>query len=118
MTKLIISILLFFAITTCISQNKKLENSILTVKPIIQFDDFKFNNNLNNELRSSIIVMYKLSDFDANSLSINTAYLFKPVSKFAFESENYRKMQFYKHNLPKQIDFLNFQRNINNSSLK
>ena len=113
MTKLIITIVLFFWITTCISQNKKSENSILTVKTVTQFDNFEFNKMLDKELKSSIIVMYKLSDLDTNLLSINIAYFSKPISKFAFENENYKKMQFYKYTLPKQIDFLNFQRNIN-----
>ena len=118
MNKLMISILLFFVITTCISQNKELENSILAVKPAIQFNSFKFNKALDKELKSSIIVMYKISDLNTVSLSVNTAYFSKPISKFAFENENYKKMQFYKYTLPKQIDFINFQRNINNSSLK
>ena len=112
MKKLSISIVLFFGISTCISQNKELDKSILSVKPTVQNNFSKFNIDLNKEIRSSIIAIYDINDLKMSSLSINTAYFYKPVSKFAYE--DYNENQFFKKALPKHVDFLNFQRNINN----
>ena len=113
MNRLIFSTVLFFGIITCFSQNKELDSSILSVKPTLKFNEYNFNKNLDKELKSKILVLYKPEDFYTNTESINIDYFSKPLSKFALENDHYNKIQFYKNAAPKQIDFINFQRNIN-----
>ena len=114
MNRLLLIMLFFLGISTCFSQNTELDKSILSVKPIIKNDFSKFNKDLNKEIKFNIIAIYNKNDLNMSSLNINTAYFLKPMSKIAYE--DYNETLFFKKSLPKHVDFLNFQRNINNPS--
>ncbi len=93
------------------SQEKEIK-SILSIKSKINFDASHFNRSLKKELNTSILSVYYFEDLENENFTIRSLYLQKPISKYAFE--NFREMELYKNALPKPIDFINFQRNMNN----
>lgn len=107
---LFFSCLFIFSSLFIFSQEKEV-NNILTVKSTTDFNSYHFNKTLKKELSSSILFVYNFKDLDSDNLKIRLSYLKKPISKYAFE--NFREMELYKNILPKPLDLINFQRNMN-----
>ena len=112
MIKIYFSLAIVFLFTNSLFSQEKKEPSILTTQSKSTFSNFEFNTKLKKELSSSMIFIYSSNDLDKNNFNINIRYFNKPVSNIALES--YPEMEFYKSALPKKIDFINIQRQINN----
>lgn len=103
----------FFAFSSIFlfSQEKEIK-SILSIKSKLDFNSSLFNKKLQKELTSSILSIYNYKDIENGFFTIRLSYFNKPISKYAIE--NFREFELYKNALPKPIDFINFQRNMNN----
>jgi len=111
MTKLLFfSYLFIFSFLFLFSQENEV-NSILSIKSTTSFNSNQFNKTLKKELSSSILFVYNFKDLESDNLKIRLSYFKKPISKYAFE--NFREMELYKNILPKPLDLINFQRNMN-----
>ncbi len=112
MIKIYVFLIVVLLFTNSLFSQEKKEIRLLTVQPKSTFSDFDFNTKLKKELNSSLIFIYSSNDLDKNNFNINIRHFNKPISNIALES--YPEMRFYKNALPKKIDFINLQRQINN----
>jgi len=113
MKKYMLFLVLFTFTSVVFSQKNDNTKSILFVKNLNSKNTYinTFNKNLKHEITSKSLYLYTFNDLSKNE-AINLKFYYKPISKYAYE--NFREIEFYRKSIPKQVNLINFQRNINN----